>query len=379
MVEKPHDPKASFHLNKVIDELKEYTDEFLPAWKKRSEDTHLQDSVQQWMEYHYDEYGTATELAENAAWEFDKDYWLDDETHWVWDLALEHFDEPLMRIPPCMGQDKDAAGVKPCDVHRMKKRVRVEEDEDEDEYKDMDDLELIKHLFEKGEYEKLDRLFFDKFTAAGSRKVIAQRLDEEKRKLETYIEAQPLPEEQKSGWLQSIRNAFDFTELKEIWDQLFGRVEEVPQPTEQRWEDTSPEDYGMIELSTLKKKVVFDNDTIFTVDTADTYAKRATGLEAYDTLDDNSGMLFPFDPPDHAIFHMGRVKYPIDILFMMKDELGEGLKVAKIIHEVQPGSYDQWSNANTDCVLEVSGGLCKKHGIDIGSTCRVLEEVKNET
>ena len=31
----------------------------------------------------------ATELAENAAHHFDRDDWLDDETHVVWDLAIE--------------------------------------------------------------------------------------------------------------------------------------------------------------------------------------------------------------------------------------------------------------------------------------------------
>lgn len=30
-----------------------------------------------------------TRLAEEAAHYFDHDEWLDDETHWVWDLALE--------------------------------------------------------------------------------------------------------------------------------------------------------------------------------------------------------------------------------------------------------------------------------------------------
>lgn len=30
-----------------------------------------------------------TRLAENAAWHFGKDEWLDDECHWVWDLAVD--------------------------------------------------------------------------------------------------------------------------------------------------------------------------------------------------------------------------------------------------------------------------------------------------
>lgn len=37
---------------------------------------------------------TATHLAELAAWEFDpEDTWLDDETHWVWEFALDFWPE----------------------------------------------------------------------------------------------------------------------------------------------------------------------------------------------------------------------------------------------------------------------------------------------
>ena len=30
-----------------------------------------------------------TRLAENAAWHFDCDHWLDDPDHWVWELAAD--------------------------------------------------------------------------------------------------------------------------------------------------------------------------------------------------------------------------------------------------------------------------------------------------
>ena len=30
-----------------------------------------------------------TRLAENAAWHFNHDEWLDDECHWVWELAIQ--------------------------------------------------------------------------------------------------------------------------------------------------------------------------------------------------------------------------------------------------------------------------------------------------
>lgn len=39
----------------------------------------------------------ATKLVENAAFNFDKYTWLDNDTHWVWDLALEVAEEGKRR------------------------------------------------------------------------------------------------------------------------------------------------------------------------------------------------------------------------------------------------------------------------------------------
>lgn len=36
---------------------------------------------------------TATHLAEAAAIEIGHDYWLDDETHWIWEMALQKYEE----------------------------------------------------------------------------------------------------------------------------------------------------------------------------------------------------------------------------------------------------------------------------------------------
>lgn len=49
-------------------------------------------AVARWMRAHADEYESATELAEACADAFDvadEGGPLDDETHWIWDLALE--------------------------------------------------------------------------------------------------------------------------------------------------------------------------------------------------------------------------------------------------------------------------------------------------
>jgi len=56
--------------------------------------TKFQRTVKQWMFDHCDEFKTVTELAENAAWEWDEnDTWLDDELYWIWDFALDVMNE----------------------------------------------------------------------------------------------------------------------------------------------------------------------------------------------------------------------------------------------------------------------------------------------
>lgn len=126
--------------------------------------------------------------------------------------------------------------------------------------------------------------------------------------------------------------------------------------------------------SEVKKKVRFDNNTVFTVDVAKTPAQKAAGLEVFNELPENRGLLFPFDKPDHITFHMGRVKFPIDILFFMQDDLG--FRVAKIVHSANPGDLDLWSHPRTDCVLEIPGGSCKRHGIGVDSYCKISDRVE---
>lgn len=126
--------------------------------------------------------------------------------------------------------------------------------------------------------------------------------------------------------------------------------------------------------SKMKKKVKFDNDVIFTVDVAETPAQKSAGLEIFESLSDSRGLLFPFERPDHVTFHMGRVKFPIDILFFMQDDLG--FRVAKVVCDASPGDLDLWSHPHTDCVLEIPGGSCAKYGIGIDSYCKISDRVE---
>lgn len=51
-----------------------------------------------------------TRLVENAAWHFDHDEWLDDETHWVWDLAVEIADS----MPRVELESRSGTGLSNC-------------------------------------------------------------------------------------------------------------------------------------------------------------------------------------------------------------------------------------------------------------------------
>ena len=56
----------------------------------------------------------------------------------------------------------------------------------------------------------------------------------------------------------------------------------------------------------------------------------------------------------------------------MEDDL-MGLKVAKIIHNIQPGALETWGYHDTVGVIELPGMSCKEHGIKVGSTCILSE------
>ena len=123
------------------------------------------------------------------------------------------------------------------------------------------------------------------------------------------------------------------------------------------------------EVQASESTTVHFEDVAFDVAVASTPEEQARGLEVVSSLQENEGMIFPYSSPSHVTFHMGRVTFPIDILFIQDSTLG--LKVAKVIHNAQPKSLDHWSCDRTSVVLELNGGTCKKHGIKFGSLCKI--------
>jgi uncharacterized membrane protein (UPF0127 family) len=100
-----------------------------------------------------------------------------------------------------------------------------------------------------------------------------------------------------------------------------------------------------------------------TADVAATPLRRAMGLSRYRALSPSAGMLFL--PPDgyerHETFHMSTVPFPIDIVFVRRSG-----QIGKIAHDVQPGDPGRWSYPHTMAVVEVVGGFCRQHGVDVG-------------
>ena len=96
----------------------------------------------------------------------------------------------------------------------------------------------------------------------------------------------------------------------------------------------------------------------------DSSAKKV-GLQSYSSLPNDSGLLFKYEKPTDVTFHMGTVGFPIDIIFA--DKNGEILKISK---EISPGNLDLYSCAGVSSVLEISGGLSDKLGINIGDVLR---------
>lgn len=95
-------------------------------------------------------------------------------------------------------------------------------------------------------------------------------------------------------------------------------------------------------------------------DVAATPKQQASGLQIYNSLPENRGLWFPFMVKRSATFHMGNVKFPIDILFL------DNNKVIKIVSNIQPQQMGSWSAICTD-VVEVNAGWCEENKIVVGS------------
>ena len=105
---------------------------------------------------------------------------------------------------------------------------------------------------------------------------------------------------------------------------------------------------------------------VFQVEVADTPAKRTLGLQYRKELADGRGMIFLFPAETQQSFWMKNTPLPLDMIFINAER-----KIVGIVEQTTPFSLDSRSvAAPSQFVLEINGGLAKRHGIRPGDSVR---------
>ena len=99
----------------------------------------------------------------------------------------------------------------------------------------------------------------------------------------------------------------------------------------------------------------------FSCKVANSLQEKIAGLQPYSNLDESAGLIFNYSKPEDVLYHMGTVKFPIDILF-----IDNHFEIKKIYKNIQPGTLGTFGCANVLRVLEICGGLSDRLGIKQG-------------
>jgi hypothetical protein len=104
----------------------------------------------------------------------------------------------------------------------------------------------------------------------------------------------------------------------------------------------------------------------FAVEIADTPSKRELGLQYRRELAADRGMIFLFPSETIQSFWMKNTPLPLDMIFINRER-----KIVGIVERTVPFSLESRSvNAPSQFVLEINGGLSKRHGIKTGDSVR---------
>lgn len=109
-----------------------------------------------------------------------------------------------------------------------------------------------------------------------------------------------------------------------------------------------------------------DSTHAFQIEIADDLEEVRTGLMHRETLAENAGMLFVYEPQRESSMWMKNTLISLDILFM--DQTG---KVIFIARDMVPGSLRSVGpGVPVKGVLEINGGLAAKLGIEPGDVVK---------
>jgi uncharacterized membrane protein (UPF0127 family) len=112
---------------------------------------------------------------------------------------------------------------------------------------------------------------------------------------------------------------------------------------------------------------------VVNVEVAATNAKRELGLMFRRHLDEQAGMIFLFKQPQHLTFWMKNTLIPLDMIFADSDG-----RIVGIVENAAPLSESiDAVDGDSQYVLEVNGGFCKRHGVIAGDRLRFIGFVPN--
>ena len=107
-------------------------------------------------------------------------------------------------------------------------------------------------------------------------------------------------------------------------------------------------------------------ELVFEVEIADSPAKRELGLQYRRELAENRGMLFLFADERELSFWMKNTPIALDMIFINRNH-----EIVGIVEQAVPFSLDSRSvSAPSRFVLEINGGLSRRHGIRPGDRVR---------
>jgi uncharacterized membrane protein (UPF0127 family) len=108
------------------------------------------------------------------------------------------------------------------------------------------------------------------------------------------------------------------------------------------------------------------HEIAFRVEVADTPAKRELGLQYRKELPADRGMIFLFPAESPQAFWMKNTPISLDMIFIDRSQ-----KIVGIVEQAAPFTLEPRSvNAPSQYVLEIGGGLAKRHGIQTGDAVR---------
>lgn len=110
-------------------------------------------------------------------------------------------------------------------------------------------------------------------------------------------------------------------------------------------------------------------DDIFKVEVADTPEKKMQGLMFRSSLENDKGMIFPFDGEAERAFWMKDTLIPLDMIFISKDKVIANIITAMPCREMPCKNY--LSGTPAMYVLEINAGEAAKRNIKTGDKIEI--------